>query len=165
MQYPKLLATASILLISGWIAAVPADDAAKPAKPAKPADAAMTIPVVMASTPATEGAKVYIISPENGATISTPVKVLFGLSGMGVAPAGVDKEKTGHHHLIIDGGDAMPAKGMPMGTNVKHFGGGQTEAEIELTPGEHTLQLELGDKNHVPFEPPIVSEKISITVK
>lgn len=163
MQYQKLLATAGILLIGSWIATAPADDAAKPA----PAAAAMN-PAEMttvASPPAPEGAKVYIISPEDGAEVSSPVKVLFGLSGMGVAPAGVDKENTGHHHLIIDGGDDLPPQGMPMGSNVKHFGGGQTEAEIELEPGKHTLQLELGDKNHVPFDPPIVSDKITITVK
>jgi hypothetical protein len=158
MKYAKLLVTTSILLLGGWMTLTSADDA-------KPATAAMPAPAVMKSTPAPKGAMVYIISPKDGEEVSSPVKVLFGLSGMGVAPAGVDKANTGHHHLIIDGGDEMPAKGMPMGTNVKHFGGGQTEAEIELTPGKHTLQLEFGDKNHVPFDPPLVSEKVTITVK
>lgn len=159
MKYTILLTATGILLLGGWMAATSADDAAKPAA------ATATAPATMASTPSPAGARVYIISPANGAEVSSPVKVLFGLSGMGVAPAGVDKENTGHHHLIIDGSDAMPAKGMPMGTNVKHFGGGQTEAEIELTPGAHTLQLGFGDKNHVPFDPPLMSEKISVTVK
>ncbi|MBU0654294.1 MAG: DUF4399 domain-containing protein [Gammaproteobacteria bacterium] len=163
MKYEKLLATAGILLLSGWVSMAPADDAAKPAAAGAAMNAAEM--ATLASPPAPEGAKVYIISPEDGAEVSSPVKVVFGLSGMGVAPAGVDKEKTGHHHLIIDGGDELPLKGMPMGSDIKHFGGGQTEAEIELEPGKHTLQLSLGDKNHVPFDPPLVSGKITITVK
>ncbi|MEZ5449973.1 MAG: DUF4399 domain-containing protein [Thiolinea sp.] len=147
MKYAKLWMTTGTLAIAIGLAAVHADS------------------TTLTSTPAPEGAKAYIISPADGAEVSSPVKIQFGLSGMGVAPAGIDKEKTGHHHLIIDGGDELPAAGMPMGDNVKHFGGGQTEVELELEPGEHTLQLELGDKNHVPFDPPLVSDKISITVK
>ena len=116
-------------------------------------------------TPSTPGAKVYIIAPENGATVASPVRVQFGLSGMGVAPAGVEKEGTGHHHLLIDKsldsfGDALPAD-----DNHRHFGGGQTEATIELAPGTHTLQLLLADHNHVPHDPPVMSETVTITVK
>lgn len=117
------------------------------------------------SQPPSDGAAVYIIYPSDGAEVTSPVKVVFGLDGMGVAPAGVDVEKTGHHHLIVDGGDELPAAGEVMGDNVLHFGGGQTETDIELEPGEHTLQLILGDKEHKPFDPMLVSEKITITVK
>lgn len=117
-----------------------------------------------ASVTPSEGAAVYIIYPSDGSEVTSPVKVVFGLDGLGVAPAGVDVPDTGHHHLIIDGGDELPPAGEVMGDNVMHFGGGQTEADIEMEPGEHTLQLILGDKEHKPFEPSLVSEKITIKV-
>ncbi|MCG8080092.1 MAG: DUF4399 domain-containing protein, partial [Candidatus Thiodiazotropha taylori] len=88
------------------------------------------------------------------------------LKGMGVAPAGIDKAKTGHHHLLINV-DKMPAmdKPLPSDDQHRHFGGGQTEVTLELPKGEHSLQLVLGDMNHIPFNPPVISEKIMITVK
>jgi len=112
------------------------------------------------------GAKVYIVSPANGATVRSPVLVVFGLSGMGVAPAGVQAENTGHHHLLIDT-DIPKETGQPLPANehIRHFGKGQTEASIELPPGKHTLQLVLGDYEHVPFDPVLASKKITITVK
>jgi hypothetical protein len=117
-------------------------------------------------TPSPKGAKVYIISPRDGATVKSPVRVRFGLIGMGVAPAGVDVPDTGHHHLIIDL-DELPSLDLPLPAtdNVKHFGKGQTEAKIELSPGEHTLQLVLGDKIHLPHSPAVISKKITITVE
>lgn len=128
-------------------------------------------PALAGETPAPEGAKVYFITPMDGETVSSPVKVVFGLSGMGVAPAGTDKEKTGHHHLFID----VPPLGegeageldnpIPSDDHHKHFGGGQTETSLELSPGEHTLQLVLGDMNHIPQNPPVASGVITITVK
>lgn len=111
-----------------------------------------------------EGAKVYIISPANGETVNKIVTVKFGLQGMGVSPAGLDKAKTGHHHLIIDG-KTLPILGKTMGSEVMHFGGGQTEKTIELPQGSHTLQLILGNYLHIPHNPPVVSEKITIFVK
>ena len=119
-----------------------------------------------AQSPSPEGAQVYIISPADGEVVSSPVMVRFGLKGMGVAPAGIDKPNTGHHHLLIDVPD-QPAldKPLPADAQHKHFGGGQTETTIELSPGKHTLQLILGDKNHIPHNPPVISEKITITVK
>jgi len=116
-------------------------------------------------TPAPEGARAYIVSPQDGATVSSPVKIVFGLEGMGVAPAGVEKEKTGHHHLIIDADLPSLSEAVPSDENYRHFGGGQTEVSVELTSGSHTLQLIMGDHNHIPHEPPVTSEKISITVK
>ena len=118
-----------------------------------------------AATPAPDNAAVYIISPANGAVVTSPVTVKFGLKGMGVAPAGVDKKDTGHHHLLID--SELPALNKAIGKDDKHlhFGGGQTETTLLLTPGQHTLQLILGDKAHFPHKPPVVSEKITITVK
>lgn len=120
---------------------------------------------VFARTPAPQGAKVYIISPADGASVKSPVVITFGLSGMGVAPAGVDKPNTGHHHLLIDTGVPALDTPVPADANHKHFGGGQTETVIELSPGKHTLQLILGDMVHIPHEPPVVSQKITITVK
>ena len=116
-------------------------------------------------TMAPEGANLYILSPAHGATVSSPVTVVFGLSGMGVAPAGTEKEKTGHHHLIVDAELPSMDEPIPSDDNYRHFGGGQTEVSIELAPGSHTLQLLLGDHNHIPHEPPVMSEQISITVK
>jgi hypothetical protein len=97
--------------------------------------------------------------------VSSPVDVVFGLSGMGVAPAGVDFPNSGHHHLLIDV-DTMPPMDQPLpaNDNVRHFGLGQTEASIELSPGQHTLQLIVGDLLHTPHDTPVVSEKITITV-
>ena len=124
-------------------------------------------------TPAPEGAQVYFVNLEDGAVVSSPVKVVFGLSGMGVAPAGTEKENTGHHHILInrpalgegpDGADELNY-GLPADDNHKHFGGGQTEVMLDLAPGEHTLQLVLGDLNHVPHDPPVASDVITITVE
>lgn len=118
------------------------------------------------TTQAPVGAEVYIISPSDGATVGQDVTVRFGLKGMGVAPAGVAKEHTGHHHLLVDVKE-LPAAGQPIPADANHihFGGGQTQTTLKLAPGTHTLQLELGDQNHVPFEPAVVSKKLTIHVK
>lgn len=114
------------------------------------------------------GPKAYFISPKDGDTVKSPVHVVFGLSGMGIAPAGVEKENTGHHHLLIDvplpSGEEL---GEAIGKDEQriHFGGGQTEAGIELKPGKHTLQILLGDHNHMMHKTPVYSERISITVE
>ncbi len=115
--------------------------------------------------PAPADARVYIISPTSGEEMTGPVLVRFGLRGMGVGPAGIDWPNTGHHHLIVDA--PTPPLGMPIPADEHniHFGGGQTEVEIELAPGEHTLQLVLGDYLHIPHDPPVVSEVIRIRVK
>ncbi len=115
-------------------------------------------------TPSAEGASVYIISPADGEVVGNRVTVKFGLEGMGVAPAGVEKKFTGHHHLLVNG-KSLPAFDKPMGSEVKHFGGGQTQTTIELPEGKHTLQLVLGDHKHIPHEPPLVSEVITIMVR
>ena len=119
-----------------------------------------------ARTASPEDAELYIISPADGEVVSSPVTVKFGLKKMGVAPAGIEKQNTGHHHLLIDV-ETLPAldKPVPADSQHKHFGGGQTEATIELTPGKHTLQLILGDQSHIPHDPPVVSKKITITVE
>jgi hypothetical protein len=112
------------------------------------------------------GAEVYIIAPQDGATVPSSFTVRFGLKGMGVAPAGVAHENTGHHHLLIDVKELPPAgQPIPKDEQHLHFGGGQTETTLKLAPGTHTLQLELGDANHVPFDPPVVSKVITVHVK
>ncbi|MFK8068003.1 MAG: DUF4399 domain-containing protein [Gammaproteobacteria bacterium] len=111
-----------------------------------------------------QGASAYIISPIDGETVGEKVTIKFGLKEMGVSPAGLDKANTGHHHLIIDG-DCLPALDQPLGGEVVHFGGGQTETTIDLSKGTHTLQLILGNHLHIPHNPPVVSEKITITVE
>lgn len=131
------------------------------------------LPAVAGDTPAPEGASVYFANLENGAVVSSPVTVIFGLSGMGVAPAGIEKENTGHHHILVDrppfgeGPDdaEMSESGIFSDDHHRHFGGGQTEAALELPGGEHTLQLVLGDQSHVPHDPPVTSERITITVE
>jgi hypothetical protein len=120
---------------------------------------------VQARTPAPENARVYIISPADGETVSNPVTVKFGLEGMGVAPAGVKVPNTGHHHLLVDSDLPPLDKPIPSDKNHIHFGKGQTQTTLTLLPGKHTLQLLLGDANHIPHSPPVVSEKITITVK
>jgi len=121
---------------------------------------------VLPARKAPADARVYIISPADGATVGRNVTVRFGLAGMGVAPAGVEKKDTGHHHLLIDVA-TLPAAGQPIPNDEhhKHFGGGQTETVLHLSPGTHTLQLALGDANHVPFDPPVVSKRITVHVK
>lgn len=117
-------------------------------------------------TPAPAGAKVEIVSPADRAVVSNPVRVVFGLKGMGIAPAGIQFDNTGHHHLLIDT-DPPADLGLPLPTSDKlvHFGKGQTETELTLSPGKHTLQLILGDYVHVPHNPPVMSQKITITVR
>jgi len=115
-------------------------------------------------TPSPPGAAVYFINLKDGATVTAKATIRFGLRGMGVAPAGIDANNTGHHHLLIDA--ELPSLGDPIpdDANHLHFGAGQTEAEVTLTPGPHTLQLVLGDKNHVPHSPPVMSEPIHVNV-
>jgi Domain of unknown function (DUF4399) len=113
------------------------------------------------------GAEVYFISPHNGDTITGPVTVRFGLKGVGVAPAGIKFDNTGHHHLLVDT-DVSELKleaPVPATDKILHFGKGQTETTLNLTPGRHTLQLVFADYLHQAFDPVLQSQKISITVK
>ncbi|HKS86637.1 MAG TPA: DUF4399 domain-containing protein [Pseudolabrys sp.] len=120
-----------------------------------------------AQTPSPAGAKVYIINLKNGAKVRSPFLVQFGLSGMGVAPAGVEKPNTGHHHLLIDTSpSAEEMKGaIPADDKHKHFGAGQTETMVTLPKGKHTLQLVFADWSHIPHNPPVVSKPITVTVR
>jgi hypothetical protein len=115
--------------------------------------------------PAPAGAEVYLIAPKNGATVKSPVTVVFGLKNAGIAPAGIKFDNTGHHHLLVD--TDLPAdltQPLPANEHVRHFGKGQTETMLELPPGKHTLQLVLADYTHTPFTPNVISKQITITV-
>ena len=129
--------------------------------------ALMSMPALAGGTPSPEGAKVYFIGLEDGASISSPVTIRFGLSGMGVAPAGIQQDNTGHHHLIINEaieGDELNQP-IPADDNHIHFGGGQTEVTLELAAGTYTMQLVLGDWVHIPHDAPVMSERITVTVE
>jgi Domain of unknown function (DUF4399) len=120
---------------------------------------------LFAATPSPPGAVIYIISPHSGQKVKSPFRVQFGLKGMGVTHAGDDFKNSGHHHLLIDVTEKLdPESAIPMDKNHMHFGAGQTETILNLPKGVHTLQLVLGDANHVPFSPPVQSRKIRITV-
>ncbi|MEL7468261.1 MAG: DUF4399 domain-containing protein [Pseudomonadota bacterium] len=124
-------------------------------------------PAMAEGTPSAEGAKVYFVNLSDGDTVQSPVFIQFGLSGMGIAPAGIEKENTGHHHLIVNEqieGEELQY-GIPADEQHIHFGGGQTEATVELPKGTHTLQLVLGDWSHVPHDKPVMSERIAVTVE
>lgn len=122
---------------------------------------------VAGEVPSPAGAEAYIISPKDGDTVKGPVKLVFGLKGMGVAPALVEWPKTGHHHVIVDAEIPDGSRPIPKndGRHYFHFGGGQTEGSIDLPPGKHRVQMVLADHQHYSHNPPVVSQVITITVK
>jgi Domain of unknown function (DUF4399) len=133
-----------------------------------PLKANASAPVVLGTynkVAAVSGTSLYFINLKNGDTVTSPVNVQFGLRGMGVAPAGIEKAATGHHHLLVDVAELNVNEGIPVSDNHRHFGAGQTEASVALKPGVHTLQLVLGDQNHIPHHPVVMSDRITITVK
>jgi hypothetical protein len=115
--------------------------------------------------PSPPGARVFIISPKNGATVHNPFVVKFGLKGMVIAPAGTKAENSGHHHLLIDTDPPADMNApLPATDKIVHFGKGQTETSLTLSPGKHTLQLLFADATHIPHNPPLMSKKITVTV-
>ena len=153
MQTPRPLVLCLCFALVAGAASAQGSGAAAAAKPSG-----------LPQTKAPIGAIAYIISPKDGETVPRTFTVRFGLTGMGIAPAGVNFENTGHHHLIID--DVTPRLDMPIPTddNHRHFGKGQTEVELTLPPGEHSLQLVLADANHIPHDPAVVSLRIHVNV-
>ena len=121
--------------------------------------------VINATSQSREGSQVYLISPKDGQTVKSPIKLSFGLKGMTLAEAGIDIPFSGHHHLLINV-DHLPDMNLPIPADERHihFGKGQTEVELELSEGEHTLQLLLGDFRHIPHDPPIYSKRIKIFI-
>ncbi len=133
--------------------------------PAAVAEKSAPAPEASDRTPSPAGAKVSILEPADGATVKSPVTVKFGVEGMEVVPAGTDKPNSGHHHLFIDSKLDDPNAPVPGDANHIHYGKGQTEVQVELTPGKHTLQDVFADKNHIPHDPPVVSDVVTITVE
>lgn len=161
MKRPIPLATLPLATLLGC----PLSLAQTTATPPPQGSTMMMAAAVRAAPPA--GAEEYIISPQNGATLHNPITVRFGLKGMGVAPAGVVVENTGHHHLLIDTDlkDLNLDQPLPATDKIVHFGKGQTETTLTLPPGKHTLELLFADSKHRSFDPPLHSEKITITVE
>ena len=152
----------SVLFALAFVAACGQEapqQAAVEAAPEEPVTA--TLP----RTASVSGARVFFISPADGDTVTNPVKVVFGIEGMAVVAAGDDTPHSGHHHLLIDTG--LPELGQPIPSDAQHvhFGDGRTETEITLEPGAHTLQMLLGDHLHIPHDPPLISEQITIQVE
>ena len=139
-------------------------EAPEPTAPAGAPEAAAPPAAALPRKAAPEGAVVYFIAPADGAEVTSPVSIVFGLKGAGVAPAGIDLPNTGHHHVLVD--TDVPPENLPVPADAQHvhFGLGQTEATLELAAGEHTLQLILGDYLHIPHDPPLLSERITVTV-
>jgi hypothetical protein len=150
------------LILLAPLAACGDRSTSEPAVEASVAEPAASMPARTESAPE---AAVFFVSPADGETVSNPVSVVFGIEGMTVAPAGQDVPHSGHHHLLID--TELPDLGLPIpkDENHIHFGDGSTATEITLEPGEHTLQLLLGDHLHIPHDPPLVSEVITINVE
>lgn len=138
------------------------------AAPTTPMKVTMSTPKLAAGYAklvAAPDSKLYLINLKNGESVGSPVTVQFGLSGMGVAPAGVEIAGTGHHHLLIDVDSIDVNVPIPNSDQFRHFGVGQTEVTLPMSPGKHTLQLLLADHNHIPHHPPVMSERITITVR
>lgn len=128
--------------------------------------AGLSQPGLAQRTPAQKGAYAYIGWPNDGEVInSCRFRMWVGLRHMGVAPAGVEKAGTGHHHLIVDADLPPLDEPIPNNPNYIHFGGGQTEFIVELSPGKHTLQLLMGDARHIPHDPPVMSRQRTVTVR
>jgi hypothetical protein len=162
-----VLRTGALLVACGVLVACGRSEPETPTAPAASPPAAAPQPAAgLPRKPAPPGAMAYLIEPADGARVTNPVRVVFGLKGFGVAPAGVERDDAGHHHLLID--TDLPSNlslPIPNDEQHRHFGGGQTEAEITLAPGRHTLRLLLGDHLHVPHDPPIASNVVTIEVE
>lgn len=148
---------AACLLIGCGEQAAEAPAAAMPVNP--------PVPAAMPRTPSPEGASVFFISPADGSTVKSPFKVEFGIAGMSVVAAGENAAASGHHHLLLDA--ALPELGLPIpkDENHIHFGDASTATELNLAPGQHTLQLLLGDHLHIPHEPAVMSAVITVIVE
>ncbi|MDJ0814013.1 MAG: DUF4399 domain-containing protein [Woeseiaceae bacterium] len=162
MTLTRILPIAAIALL----VAACGQKEATPVAAEEPAAAEPAAQPALPRSDSAEGASVFFITPTDGDTVSNPVKIEFGIEGMSVVAAGVEQMHSGHHHLIINA-DLPENLGMPIPAdqNYVHFGDGSTSTEVTLEPGQHTLQLLLGDHLHIPHDPPVTSDKITITVE
>ena len=160
--------TKQIAVLLGLAVLTACDNSATPPpdEAATTTDDANSQPVAtMPRSPSPEGASVFFITPADGDTVSNPIRIEFGISGMTVARAGDAQPHSGHHHLIIDAGLPDLGAPIPANDNYVHFGDASTSTEITLDPGEHTLRLLLGDHLHMPHDPPVTSDPITVTVE
>ena len=159
-QATQVLLVATFLVLSGC------DDQQAEAPASATADQpAASAPMAVPRTASPEGASVFFITPSDGDTVSSPVRIEFGIDGMSVVAAGTDQAHSGHHHLLVDTG--LPDLGAPIPADAAHihFGDASTATELTLEPGEHTLQLLFADHLHIPHDPPVYSERIRILVE
>lgn len=161
IRHLYLFATAVFVAISLGACGGKSDDS-MPAAQEPSADAA---PMAPARTPAPEGASVFFVTPADGDAVTSPVHIEFGIDGMEIAPAGTDKPASGHHHLLVDTDLPDLDRPIPADAHHIHFGDGSTSTDLTLAPGEHTLQLLLGDYRHIPHDPAVMSGRITITVE
>lgn len=161
----KTLRSWQILLPSFLLFVACSQEGAEPGSPAAEVSANPAASSAAARTPSAAGARVFFITPSDGDTVSSPVQLEFGLEGMELAPAGDDRPNSGHHHIIID--DELPDLSLPVPADAHHvhYGDARARAELDLAPGRHTLQLLFADHSHIPHNPPVISERISITVE
>ena len=152
-----------ILLL--WLPVACSQESVESGPTAQEPPAEAVAPAVMARTPSAEGARVFFITPSDGDTVSGPVQFEFGVSGMDLAPSGTDRPNSGHHHIIVD--HDLPDLSLPVPKDAQriHFGDGRSETELELAAGQHILQLLFADHLHIPHDPPLISERITITVE
>jgi hypothetical protein len=159
--FPLAVLAAAFLMLG----ACGQQDAEPVAAEAPTTDAAMSEPMAMPRTASAEGARVFFISPADGDTVSNPIAIEFGIEGMNVVAAGVNESHSGHHHLLVDTDVPDTALPIPADAHHIHFGDASTATELTLAPGEHTLLLLLGDHLHIPHNPPVVSDPITIMVE
>ena len=164
MQYPSS-SLVTILVAAAIVLGACGREEAAPAASAPGAAAGEAAAPALPRSPAPAGAAVFFITPADGDTVQNPVLVEFGIEGMDVVPAGVQAPHSGHHHLLVDTGLPDAGRPIPADANHIHFGDGSTSTELTLAPGEHTLQLLLGDHLHIPHDPPVASGTITITVE
>jgi hypothetical protein len=159
------ISVASVLALAGCANNQAPVMSVAPTAPMKVNVSTPTLAAGYVKVAAAPGSSLYFVNLKSGETVSSPVLIQFGLRGMGVAPAGVEKAGTGHHHLLVDVAELDVNAPIPTTDQHRHFGLGQTEVTLEMKPGQHTLQLLLGDQNHIPHHPVVLSERITITVK
>ena len=160
----RILVLSSTILLLAACTEKQAEESALTEQPEMAAEIAAE-PAILPRTPSVDGASVFFITPANGTTVSNPIRIEFGIAGMDVVKAGVDQPHSGHHHLLID--TDLPDVGLPIPADEHHihFGDGSTATEISLPPGDHTLQMLLGDHLHIPHNPAVVSQPITVTVE
>ena len=160
-----VVATVAVIGLTGCANHQPPVVSVAPTAPMKVNVSTPTLAAGYVKITATPGSALYVVNLKNGETVSSPVLIQFGLRGMGVAPAGIEKAGTGHHHLLVDVAELDVNAPIPTSDQHRHFGLGQTEVTLDMKPGQHTLQLLMGDQNHIPHHPVVMSERITITVK